>query len=137
MNEFDPNINPQDPLKGLFKEKAMEKAPETLIGEVMSAIETDSIRNLASKPLISGRVWFLIALGIILLSALPIFMNDPTPESLSLIRQGTDWIATIRMPGVQWPAIPKNALIAVFALGMFSLLHLIWLKRKVDKHQLI
>ena len=138
MNEFDPRMDSSnDPLRSLFKQQAMEKAPESLIEEVMSSIEGSPANAIPAKPLISPIGWTLLVIGLLLLCALPFAMGDTTYQ-MSLAQSPIfEWISKIKLPDMDFPSISTPFLTGIFAFGFFGLLHLYWLKRQLDRKVLI
>jgi hypothetical protein len=137
MNEFDPHTDSNDPLKDFFKDNAMERAPESLVEDIMSTIATESVVKASDPPLISLRGWVLIGLSLLLLSVLPFALPENPTETSSLWTPISQWFAQIQFPGIELPDLSNTFITGVFAFGLFGLLHLYWLKRQLDKRQLV
>ena len=137
MNEFDPHSNCNDPLRDLFRDNAMERAPDSLIEDIMSAIAADSAVKAPEPPLISLRGWVLIGLSLLLLCMLPFAMPENPTETSGLWAPISQWFAQIQFPGIEIPDLSTTFLTGVFAFGLFGLLHLYWLIRQMDKRQLV
>ncbi len=138
MNEFDPRMDSSnDPLKSLFKQQAMEKAPESLIEEVMSTIEGTPANAIPDKPLISRKGWVLLGMGLLLLCALPFVMGDTSYQTSLASGPIFEWISKMKLPDMEFPSISTPFLTGIFAFGVFGLLHLYWLKRQLDRKVLI
>jgi len=137
MNEFDPHRDSNDPLKDLFRDNAMERAPDSLVEDIMSAITTESVVKACEPPLISFRGWVLIGLSLLLLCVLPYAMPENPTETYSLWAPISQWFAQIQFPGIEIPDLSTTFLTGAFAFGLFGLLHLYWLKRQLDKRQLV
>ena len=136
MNDKDAHMETNDPFKELFREAAMERAPENLIPDVMKAIEAPSIASLASKPLISRAGWVLIFFGLLalwILSSLPVWASDEAGESLI----PENWMSKLQFTIPEFPQIPQTAWVAVLAFGVFALLHLYWMKRHLTRQGLL
>ena len=138
MNKFDPQLDANnDPLKSLFQDQAMERAPDSLIEGVMSAIEAEPAYTNAYKPLISRKGWILIGLGLLLLCALPFFTVEKAYETTLVSGPVAEWISGVRLPVLDLPQASTTFLTGVFAFGVFALLHLYWLKRQLDRRMLV
>ena len=137
MNEFDLHTDSNDPLKDFFKDNAMERAPESLIEDIMSTIATESVVKASDPPLISLRGWVLIGLSLLLLCVLPFALPENPTETSSLWTPISQWFAQIQFPGIELPDLSNTFITGVFAFGLFGLLHLYWLKRQLDKRQLV
>ena len=135
MNEFDPHTDSNDPLKDFFKDNAMERAPESLVEDIMSTIATESVVKASDPPLISLRGWVLIGLSLLLLCVLPFALPENPTETSSLWTPISQWFAQIQFPGIELPDLSNTFITGVFAFGLFGLLHLYWLKRQLDKRQ--
>ena len=121
-----------DPLKKLFRQSAMERAPENLIPNVMKAIEASTSASVAPKPLISGKGWVVIATSLLLICLYAIFPfggDFAAPDSLI----PAQWIPTLQISLPELPEISPTAWTAAFAFGVFGLLHLYWLNRQLGK----
>ncbi len=138
MNKFDthPDAN-NDPLKSLFQDQAMERAPDSLIEGVMSAIETERAYVNSYKPPISRKGWGLIGLALLLLCALPFLTVDKAYETTLVSGPVVEWISGVRLPVLDLPQASTTFLTGVFAFGVFALLHLYWLKRQLDRRTLV
>lgn len=134
MNEFDSRMDSKnDPLRSLFREQAMEKAPGSLVEGVMSAIVATSANVVPYKPLISRKGWILLGLGFLLLCALPFVIGETSYESSLASGPIIEWISRIKLPDLGFQSISTPFLTGIFAFGVFGLLHLYWLKRQLDQ----
>ena len=138
MNEFDPQPDANnDPLKALLKEQAMERAPDSLIEGVMSAIETERAHANTHKPLISRKGWVLLGLGLLLLCTLPLFIGEKAYETTLVSGPMVEWISRVKFPVLNLPQASTTFLTGILAFGVFALLHLYWLKRQLDRKMLV
>jgi hypothetical protein len=136
MNDKDRHMETNDPFKQLFRESAMERAPENLIPDVMKTIGTPSVTTAASRPLITRTGWTFIALGLLalwVLSTLPIGTTDEAGESLI----PENWITSLQFSIPEFPQIPQTAWLSALAFGLFALLHLYWMKRHLTRQGLM
>ena len=137
MNEFGQHTDSQDPLEDFFRDNAMERAPDSLIEEIMSTIATESVARVDPPPLISPKGWVLIGLSLLLLCILPFIIPGNPSETSSLWAPISEGFARIEFPGIELPDLSTTFLTGVFAFGLFGLFHLYWLKRQLDKRQLV
>ena len=138
MNKFDPGLDSNnDPLRSLFKEQAMEKAPDSLLEGVMSAIEGTPAKVIPNKPLISPKTWVLVILGLLMICALPFVIGETWIETSFASGSLLEWISEVKVPDMDFPSISTPFLTGIFAFGVFGLLHLYWLKRQLDRKVMI
>lgn len=133
MNEFGEHTDSNDPLKDFFRDNAQERAPDSLIEEIMSTIATESVVRASAPALISPRGWVLIGLSLLLLCVLPFIMPENPTETSRFLAPISQGFAQIELPGIELPDLSTTFLTGVFAFGLFGLLHLYWLKRQLDK----
>ena len=112
MSDKNEILDPNDPLKTLLRESAMEQAPETLVSNVMRAIDAETSTFDTGKPLISTLGWALIT----------------TPLSR--------WIENLRFPSIEFSHFPDTVWLGVLAFGFYGLLQLFWMKRQMDQQRL-
>ncbi|MDM9632004.1 hypothetical protein [Robiginitalea aurantiaca] len=118
-------------LKELLREVALEKAPDTLVSDVLKAIQTQSA-PVVYGPLISRKGWVLITIGVLLLCSL-------TYLPLSFLSD----LSLPEMPGFSWtylqwhipdvPRFSRTSLIGTLAFALFSLVQIAWLKKLINR----
>jgi hypothetical protein len=135
MNDKNDMLKPDDPLKKLFREAAMERAPESLIPNVMDTLEVKSTGLQSGKPLISALGWVLIGTVLTLLSLLSL-PGARGGEGGRYLDPFSQWIESLQFPSVELSDIPEAAWLGVLAFGVYGLLQLFLIKRELDRHRL-
>lgn len=117
----------------VFRENAMEIAPEDLIERVLNIIETDSAPLTVREPLISTKVWVGIALGILSLLVLAILPASFFEQLAQNPLTGMKWREFIHWDGFRFPEFSKTTLIGTMAFAIFGLLHIFWMKHHLSR----
>lgn len=115
-------------LKKLLRETALEKAPENLISDVLKAIQPQPV-PLISKPLISRRGWFSIAIGVLLLCGLAYMPVSLFQEVTSPGLPQFSWMA-IQWHALEVPQFSRTTVLGFLIFTVFSLLQLLRIKRQ-------
>lgn len=135
MSDKNDMLDPNDPLKILLRESAMEQAPESLVSDVMRAINLETSTPGTGKPLISTLGWIVIAAGLTALSLMSLLTSGrgEGSEYLSLLTRGME---NLRLPSGGFTNFPDTVWLGVLAFGIYGLLQLFWMKRQLDQQRL-
>jgi hypothetical protein len=135
MSDKNEMLDSKDPLKTLLQESAMEQAPETLLSQVMQAIETETSTPDTGKPLITTLGWIVIGAGLTALSLLSFLMSEGEKGS-EYLAPITRWIENLRLPLGGFANFPDTVWLGALAFGIYGLLQLFLMKRQLDQHRL-
>ena len=135
MRDKNEILDPNDPLKTLLRNSAMEQAPETLVSDVMRAIDAESSTPDTGKPLISPLGWVVIGTGLTALSLLSLLIAE-RGEGSKYLAPLTRWIENLRFPSSAFSSFPETVWLGVLAFGIYGLLQLFWMKRQLDQQRL-
>ncbi len=135
MSDKNDILDPNDPLKTLLRESAMEQAPQTLVSNVMRVIEAETSTTDTGKPLITTLGWVLIGTGLTALSLLSLLTAE-RGEGSEYLAPLSRWIENLRFPSIEFSHFPDTVWLGVLAFGFYGLLHLFWMKRQMDQQRL-
>lgn len=117
--------------KKLFREMALEEAPDSLVSNVLTQIESEST-PVIYHPLISKRGWWWIAIGVFLLCSL-VYIPMDFMQGFSFPEfPGLSWTENLwSMPVV--PKLSRTVGVGCLIFTLFSSVQFLWLNREAKE----
>lgn len=122
-----------DRLGQLLKEAAAERAPEGFSRSVMDRIAAVGATRAAAPALIPRWAWALIASAVAGLAVWGWLAGGDRGEGLWSEPILTGWLKPVALPAWELPALPPSLVYGTAALALFLLLHIAYLRRRLDR----